>query len=1278
MVLAGALGAFALLGLAIWSTKRHGRPSAAPTAAALEQAARDARSGAAAAVTEAPTLIPVAVEGPSPRWIWLPVEAAPGQRAAFRRVVTFAGPPRRVELRWSADDEAAVLADGAQHASSDAWETPGVADLTSDAADGQLEVIIAVRNRGGPAGLAAVIDIVEQDGSTRRIVTDAAWSAAAPDATEPAASPAREIADYGAAPWGEVVGLLHEDINRHIAVVEGFTVELVYRVPRSQGSWVSLATDDKGRLIASDQQAGLFRITPAPIGGDASATRVEALDLPLGAAQGLLCVDNALYVVCNEGRAQGPGLYVAHDRDGDDVYEEWRLIRAFEGGGEHGPHGVIQGPDGLLYVVGGNHTKIPAPERSAAPRVWDEDLLLPRLWDAGGHAVGILAPGGWVCRTSLEGETWELFSIGFRNAYDLAFNEDGELFTYDADMEWDMGAPWYRPTRICHVTSGSEFGWRSGTGKWPAEFPDNLPPVIDMGPGSPTGVVFGANAAFPERYRTALFALDWTFGTIHAIHLEPAGATYSARRETFLTGRPLPLADVVINPFDGAMYFVVGGRGVPSAIYRVRAAERDESADRASREQPSDERRETELRTLRRELEGFHAADAPEAAIDLIWRNAGHADRFVRFAARTALEHQPATRWAERVGVEPDARRRIHGAIALARVGGAEHRSIVIDALRGLTWKGLESSLRLDWLRAWQLAFIRMGKPSAAEASRLAAIFEPLYPAGDDLLDRALCDLLVYLDSPRVVARTIPLMETTDRRTHEPIDRDLLSRSDAYGQVILRMASAPPQRQQVHYALALRNATVGWTPDLRERYFRWFDTARRTSGGLSFSGFLEMIRRDALSRVPPSERAIYETIGTAQDPLLAGDIPQPRGPGRQWTVDDLVAMISKEGLTDRDYDNGARMYAAARCTDCHRFAGLGRGGAGGPDLTALSTRFSVRDLAEAIIEPSRTISDQYQMTEFALEGGGLVIGRIMDERDGVLRIMQSMLVPDLTVDVEAATITERRPSAVSPMMPALLDRLNAEEVKDLLAYLLSEGDSRNPMFRQPGASGGATSGADADGFVPLFDGRTPDRWEGDLRFWKVENGEIVGRATAANPLQANTFLIWRGSRTAGRATVGDFELRAEVRLLGNNNSGIQYRARQVGDFGLHGYQCDIHPQPDYTAMLYEEGGRGIVATRPSAIRIAADGSKSPLDGAALGGSTPIALDQWREYTIRAVGNRLEHRIDGEVTIIVIDEQQGRAAADGLIGLQLHSGGAYEVRFRNIRLKRVEGGPSHAP
>src|SRR5262249_18338439 len=302
----------------------------------------------------------------------------------------------------------------------------------------------------------------------------------------------------------------------------------------------------------------------------------DKLTLPISEAMGMLCAFDNLYV--NGAGPQGFGLYRCRDTKGADQYDDVKLLKRFDGSGEHGPHGVVLGPHKKIYVINGNHTKLPEGLAADSPhKNFQEDLLLPRQWDAGGHAVGILAPGGYVLRTDADGQKWELMLAGFRNAYDFAFNADGELFTFDSDMEWDWGMPWYRPIRVNHCTSAAEFGWRSGTGKWPAYYPDSLPATIDIGVGSPTGVEFGTGAKFPVKYQKALYLLDWTYGRIIAVHLNPKGSSYSATYENFvaplgLVGKgakkPLNVTDVVIGA-DGAMYFTVGGRNTQAALYRV-------------------------------------------------------------------------------------------------------------------------------------------------------------------------------------------------------------------------------------------------------------------------------------------------------------------------------------------------------------------------------------------------------------------------------------------------------------------------------------------------------------------------------------------------------------------------------------------------------------------------------------------------------------------------------------------------------------------------------------
>ena len=190
-------------------------------------------------------------------------------------------------------------------------------------------------------------------------------------------------------------------------------------------------------------------------------------------------------------------------------------------------------------MIAGNATKLPEVDGSLVPRVWGEDNLLPRMVDGRGFMTGEKAPGGYVLKLDPDGKNCELVSMGYRNAYDLAFNREGDLFTFDSDMEWDMNTPWYRPTRVCMVASGSDFGYRNGAGKWPTYYLDSLPPVVNIGPGSPTGVAFGHGAKFPAKYpgRPATSAIGATASSTPSTS-SPKGSAYGAEVEEFITGTP--------------------------------------------------------------------------------------------------------------------------------------------------------------------------------------------------------------------------------------------------------------------------------------------------------------------------------------------------------------------------------------------------------------------------------------------------------------------------------------------------------------------------------------------------------------------------------------------------------------------------------------------------------------------------------------------------------------------------------------------------------------------
>ncbi|MGC1242167.1 MAG: heme-binding protein [Chryseosolibacter sp.] len=833
------------------------------------------------------------------------------------------------------------------------------------------------------------------------------------------------------------------------------------------GSWVSMAFDDKGRLITSDQYGALYRLELSPVGTD-SLMKVERLEIgknsaeladttkpkvEMGYAQGLLYAFNSLYVMVNhrgnEDMERGSGLYRLQDTDGDDQFDKITLLKAMEGEGEHGPHSVILSPDKKsIYVVSGNHTDVPPMDAYRLPPVWQEDNLFPLIKDPRGHANNRMAPGGWVAKTDSLGSHWELVSAGYRNAFDITFNEDGEMFTYDSDMEWDFGMPWYRPTRICHVTSGSEFGWRTGNSKWAPSWPDNLPPVINIGQGSPTNLIHGQHANFPDRYKKALFASDWSFGIIYAIHLKPNGSSYTAEPEEFLSGAPLPLTDGTIGP-DGALYFLTGGRRLESDLYRVYYDGKGEEKNVQNVSAPASEGQEA--RDVRKKLEAFHG-DPQKGAVDFAWPYLKHEDRFIRYAARIAVEHQPVSQWQSKALNEKDPQILTQAMIALARHGKPAAANAMIASLTAINYGELSEAQQIDLLRAFELVILRMGTPKGAAKAKVIEYLDPSYPAKSNALNRSLSKLLVYLEAPGVVEKTIALLETAkDDATEKTASQssDLILRNPQYGMDIAGMLAKVPPAQQTYYATVLSTTGAGWNTQLHDKYFKWFKDAFGYKGGVSYVGFINKARQSALTHVPKDQLEHYRTLSGEEllansgNDLLSG--PQPKGPGKRWTVEEALPVVEGK-LANRDFEQGKMMYDASRCSSCHLMRG--EGGSIGPDLTQLGTRFSAKDMLEAIIEPNKTVSDQYAATVFTMKDGSSILGRLTNENDQTYFISQNPFAPEVIREVSKQDVVDTKYSYISVMYPGLINRLNEEELKDLMAYLMAGGNKEHEVYKK--------------------------------------------------------------------------------------------------------------------------------------------------------------------------------------------------------------------------------------
>ncbi|HVS18928.1 MAG TPA: family 16 glycoside hydrolase, partial [Planctomycetota bacterium] len=264
--------------------------------------------------------------------------------------------------------------------------------------------------------------------------------------------------------------------------------------------------------------------------------------------------------------------------------------------------------------------------------------------------------------------------------------------------------------------------------------------------------------------------------------------------------------------------------------------------------------------------------------------------------------------------------------------------------------------------------------------------------------------------------------------------------------------------------------------------------------------------------------------------------------------------------------------------------------------------------------------DEYLETLVWRTDGRLLSGvvRRADETTVVLQTQTE------TLELARDHIEELRESGLSIMPEGQLDALPVSDARDLVAYLAE------PMQVAPLAEAGHV----------LFDGETLAGWHttSPAQFWSVEEGEIVGRHGGAD---YNDFLV-------SDVAVRDFRLTLEVRLVGDaGNGGVQFRSH-VGVGGqVSGYQADVGP--GWWGKLYEEHGRAVLS-----------------DGA---GEAHVLRDGWNTYAIEAVGSHVTLTLNG-VTSVELDDPEGARA--GVLALQIHSGGATEIRFRNVRLEVLDG------
>lgn len=350
-----------------------------------------------------------------------------------------------------------------------------------------------------------------------------------------------------------------------IKAPEGFEVSLFAGDDLAHDIY-SMTIDSKGRIVVAGRDYVKI-LHDDDLDGKADRATLYS-SVPKSGAHGM--VFDGPDLLCTGDDA----LMKLRDTDGDGVAdgppEIWAKLKATE----HGANGIARGPDGWFYVVCGNDAGV-GEEHATTP---GSPVKKPNC--------------GAILRFSPDGKQSEIFAHGLRNPYDLDFNVQGHLFTVDSDGERDHHLPWYTPTRLFDVAQGMHHGWvqKGWQRSWsrPAHFFDNVERLVEIGRGSPTGLVVYRHRQFPDRYRGNVFTACWTLGRVYHIPLDLSRETYRSdhnRPEVFLetTGEVgFAPVDLAVGP-EGDLFVAIGGRRTRGGVFRVRYVGKQDEVDRKPR-----------------------------------------------------------------------------------------------------------------------------------------------------------------------------------------------------------------------------------------------------------------------------------------------------------------------------------------------------------------------------------------------------------------------------------------------------------------------------------------------------------------------------------------------------------------------------------------------------------------------------------------------------------------------------------------------------------------------
>ena len=686
------------------------------------------------------------------------------------------------------------------------------------------------------------------------------------------------------------------------------------------------------------------------------------------------------------------------------------------GGGEHGPHGIRRGPDGWFYVACGNNTNISKGNITTA-------------------TSPITDPSqGTILRISPDGKQSEVIAHGFRNQYDLAFNQHGHLFTFDSDGERDHQLPWYSYCRVFHIRVGGHHGWllpgHQRSFNRPPYFFDSATRLNEIDRGSPTGVEVYRHTQFPEPYRDGLFFACWTYGRVYFTPLTPKGESYESHdHETFLEpvgNLGFAPSDLAVHPLTGDLYVSVGGRGTRGAVYRVSYPNGRKAAKPvALYETPRDW-------SIHKDRITAPAPLSPDQALTLFEKAKDPSTRL------NAIRHLMLTMGDISTN---EARRRID----------AGYTANKPDALAG--------ELRRRALFLMTEAFDPQdpGHPQQYEIARLLAMLKADTNAAMEGVASALTRsshpthdahylfCLSQMPGPREsvrdkIARGFLEIDRKIEERNLLTDRnwgvnlrdalkaqlefdsgtaDRMARSKKISPASVHLLSLLPEKDHRSMAQAMVSSPHGWN---REALV--FVEKHMPLPGLKP---LLTTLRGAWKSAPQLRTDLAGFLsrhGTEEDRKIASEFQRP-----PTTRIDLTPFAEKMKIVDwekGDSTRGQATYARYNCTTCH--SGNRRLG---PSLRNITKRFNRNDLFRHINEPNLSLSDLYKATQITTAEGVYIGMKVYSsEAQTILETGSNETIRFSRHDI----LSERSPNR-SPMPAGLLLGASPEELADLYAYL---------------------------------------------------------------------------------------------------------------------------------------------------------------------------------------------------------------------------------------------------